>query len=70
MLSLALFAGFLALVEAGFAGRAFAAYGGIYIVASVAFMSGFEGIRPDRWDLLGVGLALAGASVVYFAPRG
>lgn len=52
------------------AGRAFAVYGGIYILASIAFMAGFEGIRPDRWDLIGAGLALAGASVIFFAPRG
>ncbi|ODT67647.1 MAG: hypothetical protein ABS75_23255 [Pelagibacterium sp. SCN 63-23] len=52
------------------AGRAFAIYGGIYIVASIAFMAGFEGVRPDRWDLLGVALSLAGAAVIFFAPRG
>ncbi len=52
------------------AGRAFAVYGGIYILASVAFMAGFEGIRPDRWDMIGASLALAGAAVVFFAPRG
>ena len=45
LLSLALFAGLLALVEAGFAGRAFAAYGGIYIAASLAWMWAVEGQR-------------------------
>ena len=33
-------------------------------------MAGFEGIRPDRWDMIGVALALAGAAVIFFGPRG
>ncbi|QQR41060.1 YnfA family protein [Devosia rhizoryzae] len=41
----------------------------MYIVASIAFMAGFEGIRPDRWDMIGAGLALAGAAIVFFGPR-
>ncbi|UYO01392.1 MAG: hypothetical protein KIT02_09585 [Devosia sp.] len=52
------------------AGRAFAIYGGIYILASVAFMAGIEQVRPDRWDLIGAAVALAGAAIIYFGPRG
>ncbi|MBJ3786816.1 YnfA family protein [Devosia sediminis] len=68
--SLALFGYLLSLTGTDSAGRAFAVYGGIYILASVAFMAGIEGIRPDRWDLIGSAPALAGAAVIFFAPRG
>ena len=70
MLSLALFGYLLSLTGTESAGRAFAVYGSIYILASLAFMAGVEGVRPDRWDMIGAGLALAGAAVIFFAPRG
>jgi drug/metabolite transporter superfamily protein YnfA len=41
--TLALFGWLLAQVDAGFAGRAFAAYGGVYIAASLLWMWGAEG---------------------------
>ncbi len=68
--SLGVFAYALTFVEAPAAGRAFAAYGGIYIIASLAWMTLVEGVRPDRWDGLGAALCLAGALVIIFAPRG
>jgi small multidrug resistance family-3 protein len=52
------------------AGRAYAAYGGIYVAASLLWLWGAEGVRPDRWDLLGVGLCLGGTAVILLAPRG
>src|SRR5690606_23822276 len=70
LLALGFFGFILAQTGMDSAGRAFAIYGGIYILASIAFMAGFEGVRPDRWDILGASLALAGAAVVFFAPRG
>ena len=66
---LVLFAWLLTQVEAEAAGRAFAAYGGIYIFASLIWMWLMEGMRPDRWDLVGAAICLAGASVILFAPR-
>lgn len=66
---LALFAGVLARVDADFAGRAYAAYGGIYILASLLWMWGVEGSRPDRWDLTGAALCLTGAAVILWGPR-
>ena len=68
--ALAGFAMLLALLPAEHAGRAFAAYGGVYIAASLAWLWAVEGFRPDRWDLLGAGLCLAGAVVIIAAPRG
>lgn len=66
---LVIFAVALTRVEADFAGRAFAAYGGIYIAASLAWMWAVEGARPDRFDLIGAALCVAGASVILLAPR-
>lgn len=62
------FAWLLTRVETAAAGRAFAAYGGVYIAASLAWMWGIEGLRPDRWDAAGAALCLAGAAVI-LAPR-
>ncbi len=70
MASLAVFALALTQVEAAAAGRAFAAYGGIYIAASLAWLWIVEGVRPDRFDALGAALCLAGAAVILLGPRG
>ena len=68
--SLALFAYLLTLVPSDAAGRAYAAYGGVYIVASVLWLWIAEGARPDRWDIAGAGICLAGAALILFGPRG
>ncbi len=52
MALLALFAYLLTHIDSAAAGRAYAAYGGIYIAASLWFI---EGVRPDRWDVSGGG---------------
>jgi small multidrug resistance family-3 protein len=67
--SLALFAWLLTLADSPLAGRAYAAYGGVYIAASLAWLWVVEGARPDRWDLAGAGLCLLGAAVILAAPR-
>ncbi len=69
MASLALFAWLLTRVEVGFAGRAYAAYGGIYIAASLVWLWAAEGLRPDRWDLIGAGFCVFGALVILLGPR-
>ena len=70
LISLLAFAWLLALVDTDAAGRAYAAYGGIYIAASLGWLWLVEGVRPDRWDLAGAMLCVAGASVILLAPRG
>ena len=67
--SLCLFAYLLTLVEAEHAGRTYAAYGGVYIVASVAWLRIAENVRPDRWDLLGACICLLGAATIIWGPR-
>lgn len=69
MFSLAAFAWLLTLVEVEAAGRAYATYGGVYIVASLAWLWAFEGMRPDRWDVTGAAICLVGAGVILFGPR-
>ncbi|MGQ7956943.1 YnfA family protein [Pseudomonas sp. SP16.1] len=69
LLSLALFALVLTRVEAAFAGRAYAAYGGVYIVASLAWLAFIEKTRPLASDWLGAALCLAGAVIILFGPR-
>lgn len=50
------------------AGRAYAIYGGIYIVASLGWLWAVEGQRPERWDLLGATVCLIGAAIILWAP--
>lgn len=70
MVSLAVFAWLLTLTDSDAAGRAYAAYGGVYIVASLLWLWGVEGARPDGWDVLGAIVCLAGAAIILFGPRG
>jgi small multidrug resistance family-3 protein len=67
--SLLLFAYLLTLVDSDYAGRAYAAYGGVYIVASILWLWAIEGARPDRWDLIGGAICLIGAAIILFGPR-
>ena len=69
-LSLIAFAALLTQVEASAAGRAFAAYGGVYVAASLVWLWAVEDMRPDRWDMLGGAVCLVGAAIIVFAPRG
>ena len=66
---LCLFAYLLTLVDSEQAGRAYAAYGGVYIVSTVLWLWAAEGVRPDRWDVLGATLCLAGAAIILWGPR-
>jgi small multidrug resistance family-3 protein len=62
--SLIAFALVLTRVDSVFAGRAYAAYGGVYIAASLAWLWKIEGQRPTSTDLIGASLAIAGALVI------
>jgi small multidrug resistance family-3 protein len=69
VLALVLFGWLLTRVDVDFAGRAYAIYGGIYIAASLMWMWGAEGRAPDRWDLVGAGVAVTGALIILYMPR-
>lgn len=67
--SLALFAWVLTRADSALAGRAYAAYGGVYIASSMLWMWLVEGHRPDRWDVAGLTLCLVGSAVILLPSR-
>jgi small multidrug resistance family-3 protein len=69
IVALVAFAWLLTRIDSEFAGRAYAAYGGVYIVASLLWLWAYEGMRPDRWDVLGGMVCLAGAALILYGPR-
>lgn len=69
VLSLCLFAYLLTLIDAEHAGRAYAAYGGVYIVSALLWLWAVEGVKPDRWDTVGATVCLLGAAVILWGPR-
>jgi small multidrug resistance family-3 protein len=70
VVSLIAFAVILTRVDSAFAGRAYAAYGGIYIATSLVWLWVAEGQRPTTTDFVGAGIAIIGALVIVgFALR-
>jgi len=51
-------------------GRVLAAYGDIYVAGSLAWGILVDRFRPDRYDLIGAAICLAGVAVIMYAPRG
>jgi small multidrug resistance family-3 protein len=50
-------------------GRVYAAYGGVFVVLSLAWGWAVDGIRPDRFDVAGGMICLAGVAVIMYSPR-
>lgn len=69
LVSLAAFAWLLTLAPSDYAGRAYAAYGGVYVAASLVWLWLAEGRKPDTWDLTGGVVVLLGAAIILWAPR-
>lgn len=69
IMALVVFALALTRTDTANAGRAYAAYGGVYILASILWLWTVEGVAPDRWDITGAAISLAGAAVILFAQR-
>ncbi len=62
--------GFIAAMQADANfGRVLAAYGGVFIAGSLVWGMIFDKFTPDRWDIIGALVALAGVSIIMFAPR-
>lgn len=51
-------------------GRVYAAYGGIFIVLSILWGYKVDNVMPDKFDLIGGAIALIGAIIIMYAPRG
>lgn len=50
-------------------GRTYAAYGGFFIVISLLWGWWIDGRPPDRYDVIGAAVALAGVLIIFYAPR-
>jgi small multidrug resistance family-3 protein len=50
-------------------GRILAAYGGVFVAGSLLWGVVADGFRPDRYDLAGAAVCLAGVGVIMFTPR-
>lgn len=50
-------------------GRVLAAYGGVFVAGSLAWGVIVDGFRPDRFDITGALICLAGVAVLMYAPR-
>ncbi|WP_104109138.1 YnfA family protein [Arthrobacter sp. N199823] len=62
--------GFIAAMQADANfGRVLAAYGGVFIAGSLVWGMIVDKFTPDRWDIIGALVALAGVSIIMFAPR-
>ncbi|MDT3396213.1 YnfA family protein [Streptomyces sp. B1866] len=51
-------------------GRILAAYGGIFVAGAIVWGMAADGYRPDRYDVVGALVCLAGMAVIMYAPRG
>lgn len=61
---------FATLQPAGSFGRILAAYGGVFVAGSLIWAIVADRYRPDRWDVIGVLVCLAGVGLIMYAPRG
>ena len=52
------------------AGRTYGAYGGVYVAVALLWLWVVDGVSPNKWDLVGTGVTLAGMAIIAFAPRG
>jgi small multidrug resistance family-3 protein len=51
------------------AGRTYASYGGVYVATALVWLWMVDGQQPDRWDVLGGAMAIAGMAIIAFGPR-
>jgi small multidrug resistance family-3 protein len=61
--------GMVATLQPANFGRVYAAYGGVFIVLSLAWGWAVDGHRPDRWDYLGGALCVFGMALIMYGPR-
>jgi small multidrug resistance family-3 protein len=69
VVALVLFALALTRIDTAHAGRAYAAYGGIYVLSSLLWLWAVENTIPDRWDAIGAAVCLTGSCIILFGPR-
>ncbi len=69
MLSLAVFAYALTFVDSAASGRTYAAYGGVYVAAAVAWLWLSEGVPPNVYDIVGAGVCILGTAIILLGQR-
>src|SRR4051795_1109825 len=50
-------------------GRVLAAYGGVFVVGSLAWGMVADDFKPDRWDVIGALVCLLGVALIMYGPR-
>lgn len=50
-------------------GRVYAAYGGIFIVSSLIWGAIIDKKNPDKYEIIGVLIALVGVLIMFYIPR-
>lgn len=50
-------------------GKAYATYGGIFIVASLIWGYWIDKKRPDRFDIIGSAVVLIGVAIMFYSPQ-
>jgi small multidrug resistance family-3 protein len=70
VVALLAFAAALARAPPPYVGRTFAAHAGVYLLGALGWMGLIDRSQPDRWDIIGACLSLAGAAVILYVPRG
>jgi len=61
--------GFVPTYQPAHFGRVYAAYGGVFVVLAMLWGWGVDRIAPDRFDVIGAALCLAGVGVIMYWPR-
>jgi small multidrug resistance family-3 protein len=51
------------------AGRAYAAYGGMYVAVAVGWLWWIQRMQPTRWDLIGAAVTIAGMTIIVLQPQ-
>ena len=49
--------------------RAYATYGGVFIVMALLFAWKVDNFKPDKYDFIGAIIAIVGVSIIMYAPR-
>lgn len=50
-------------------GRVYAAYGGVFVVMALMWGWAIDGVKPDRYDVIGAVIALLGVAIIFYWPR-
>ena len=61
--------GFVPTYQPAHFGRVYAAYGSVFVVLSLLWGWGIDRVSPDRYDVAGMCLCLAGVALMMYAPR-